>query len=169
MEFIQHTKNWAKGEIIEAIIMAIFGALIVLCSFFLWKFGNTPFEKALIIPLFVVGFIPLFMGISGAISNKNRITEYQKEWEKNKIEFIKTEKKRVESFDQIFKYSYPGAFIFLVGGAILFFLIKTPTWKAISLAMMTLGLMAYFIDHFAAERADIYLKHINKTIEKSNI
>lgn len=166
MELIQHTINWIKGEILEAMIMAAFGALIILCSTLLWKFGTTPYSKALIIPLFVVGFIPLFMGFSGAIMNKSRIPVYQEAWQQDKHQFMLAERERVKSFDEIFKYSYPAAIIFTIGGAILFFLVGSPNWKAISLAMMTLGLMAYFIDHFAAERAEIYLEYIEKAIEK---
>lgn len=53
-------------------------------------------------------------------------------------------------------------------GALLFFLFASPIWKAISLAMMTLGLMTYFIDHFAKERADIYLRYIDAYLVKVN-
>lgn len=164
MEFINHSVNWVKGEMLEAIIMGIFGALIVLCATLFWKFGTTPYAKALIIPLLVVGIIPLFMGISGALSNNNRITEYQTRWQEEGKSFIVQEKARVESFDEIFKYSYPTAIILVIGGAVLFFLLSSPTWKAISLAMMVMGLMAYFIDHFAAERAEMYLQQINKAL-----
>lgn len=113
----------------------------------------------------IVGFIPLFFGISGAISKNRSIPEYTALWEQNEQSFISAEKERVESFDKIFKYSYPAAIIFVIGGAILFFLVSSPNWKAISLAMMVLGLMAYFVDHFAAERAEIYLKEINKALK----
>lgn len=165
MDFIQHTVNWSKGEITEAIIMGIFGIIIVLSSVLLWKFGDTPYAKALVIPLFVVGIIPVIMGISGTISNKNRIPVYQNAWQQDKQGFIQAEKERVEGFDEIFKYSYPAAIILVIGGAILFFLLKSPTWKGISLAMMVMGLMAYFIDHFAAERAAIYLEHIKNALQ----
>lgn len=165
MEFIQHTLNWTKGEIAEAIIMGIFGALIVLCSILLWKWGNTPYAKSLVIPLLVVGAIPLIMGISGALSNKNRIPTFSKAWEQDQRQFILDEKERVEGFGEIFKYSYPAAIVLVIGGAILFFLLGSVHWKSISLAMMVLGLMAYFIDHFAAERAEIYLEHIQKALE----
>ena len=164
MELIQHTINWAKGEILEAIIMGIFGALIVVCSLLLWKFGTTPNAKTLFIPLLIVGCIPLLSGISGVITNKNRIPEYEAAWQQDKQSFIMAEKERVEGFDAIFKYTYPGSLILVMGGAILFFLLGSPQWKAISLAMMVMGLMAYFIDHFAAERADIYLEHIKKAL-----
>ena len=164
MELIDHTITWIKGELQEAIIMAAFGALIVICGALLLKFGTTPYARALIVPLLIVGAIPFFMGISGAISNHRSIPEYTARWQQNEQRYIQAEKKRVESFDEIFKYSYPAAIIMVIGGAILFFLVGSPAWKAISLAMMVLGLMAYFVDHFAAERADIYLQHLNKLL-----
>lgn len=160
MELIQHTLNWVKGEIVEATIMAIFGAIIVACGVLCWTLGTTPHAKALMIPLLIVGGIPLFMGGMGVVSNKKRIPEYKAAWQQDQHQFILAEKARVEGFDQIFKYSYPAAIIFVIGGAILFFLFNSSHWKAISLAMMVMGVMAYFIDHFAAERAEIYLKHI---------
>lgn len=165
MELIQHTINWAKGEMLEAIIMAIFGVIIVLSSLLLWKYG-TPYGKALFIPLLIVGIIPLIMGITGAISNKNRIPVYESAWQKDPAAFVLHEKERVEGFDEIFKYTYPMAIILTVAGAILFFLWGSPLGKGISLAMMTLGLMTYFIDHFAAERADIYMEYIMQAMKK---
>lgn len=168
MELIHHTTNWLKGEILEAIIMSIFGVLIIISGLLFWKFGTTPYAKALIIPLLIVGSIPFFTGISNVITNKNRMEIYKQAWEKDNHQFILTEKERVESFDQIFKYSYPAAIIFVIGGAILFFVVNSPNWKAISLAMMILGLMAYFIDLFAAKRAEIYLNHINNALIINN-
>lgn len=165
MELINHTINWVKGEILEASIMAGFGALIIVCAILFMRFGDTPYARSLVLPLLIVGSIPLVFGISGVISNRNGIPYYKEAWQQDKHQFVLAEKERVEGFDQIFKYSYPAAFIFVVGGAIMFFLLGTPNWKAISLALMTLGLMAYFIDYFAAERADIYLNHIRQALE----
>ena len=160
MEFIQHTLNWVKGEIFESAIISFVGLLIVTCSVLFWKFGSTPYARSLVIPLLVAGLIPLLMGLVGVITNKNRIDSYKMAWEQDNQKFILAEKERVENFDKIFNYSYPFAFIFVITGAILFFLINSADWKAISLTMMLLGLMAYFVDHFAAERAEIYLNHI---------
>ena len=160
MEFIEHTISWVKGEILEAAIMGIVGFMIIIASILFWKFGDTPYAKALIIPLLITGIIPFTMGISGIYSNNARIPEFTKHWEQSPDKFIQDEKERVEGFDNIFKYSYPAAIILVVGGAILFFVFKTPNWKAISLALMLIGMMAYFIDFFAAERADIYYQKI---------
>ena len=165
-EFIHHTTNWLKGEILESIITSCIGLIILIGSLLFWKYGNTPYARALIIPLFVVGIIPFIMGISGAISNYRKIPVYEQQWQQDNKSFIKNEKERVEGFDNIFKYTYPMAIILVIGGAILFFLVYSPTFKAISLTMMLLGLMTYFIDHFAAERAEIYYQYVQKEINK---
>lgn len=165
MEFIKHTTNWVNGEIFEATIMSIMGVLIILCSLLFWKFGTTPYAKSLVIPLLIVGLIPLVNGLFSVQNNKSNLSKYELSWQEDEHQFLLSEQKRVKSFDDIFKYSYPFAIFMTIGGAILFFLIKSPTWKAISLAMMCLGLMAYFIDYFAKERADIYLEHIEEKLK----
>ena len=164
MDFFQHTTNWIKGEILEAIIMAVFGVLILLSSFLLWKWGLTPNARTLVIPLLIVGLIPVIAGVSATISNNKRLIEYESMWNNDQQQFKLDEKARVEGFDEIFKYSYPAAILLTIGGAILFFLVGSPLWKSISLCMMVLGLMAYIIDHFAAERAIIYLEKINESL-----
>lgn len=164
VELIQHTTNWVNGEILEATIMSIVGALIIVSSLLFWKFGNTPHAKALVLPLLVVGLIPFVNGIFSVQSNRNSIPLYEQAWQQSQQQFIQSEKERVEGFDEIFKYTYPFAFIMTVGGAILFFLVASPIFKAISIAMMLLGIMAYVIDLFAAERADMYLAHINAAL-----
>lgn len=166
MEFIDCTINWAEGEILEAIIIGVFGAIIVLCGLLFWKFGTTPNAKSLIIPLIIIGCIPLFNGVFGALNNKNRISTYKTQWEQNQEEFVRAEYKRVKGFDDIFKYTYPLAIILTVGGAVLFFVLGSSIWRAISLAMITLGLMTYYIDHFASERAEIYLEQIEQELKK---
>ena len=160
MEFIHHTTNWIKGEMVESITIGCVGLLILLGSLLLWRYGSTPYARALIVPLLVVGIIPFVMGISGAYSNFQSIPFYEQQWEQDKKHFVESEKTRVESFDDIFKYTYPMATILTIGGVIVFFLANSPTAKAISLAMMLLGLMTFFVDHFAAERANIYYQHI---------
>jgi hypothetical protein len=166
MSFIEHTVNWSKGEILESTITGIAGFLVLIAGILFWKFGDTANAKALILPLVIVGLLITATGTFGVISNKARIKTFQQEYEKSPTSFVQLEKKRVEGFDNIFKYSYPAAIILVIAGAILFFVFKSPNLKAISLALMIVGLFAYFIDFFAAERADIYYQEILKEIEK---
>ncbi|MCT4613696.1 MAG: hypothetical protein N4A49_02345 [Marinifilaceae bacterium] len=166
MEFIDYTINWTKGEIQEALIMGFIGLVITISAFLFWCFGNTANAKAMFWPILIVGIIPFFMSFSGVYTNKKRIIEYQKEYKSNPVFFAKAEKIRVENFDKIFKITYPTALIMLITGAVLFVLLSSPIWKSISLALIILGLMTFFIDHFAEERARIYLEEIDKFLNK---
>lgn len=166
MEFIQHTHQWVNGEILEATIMVIAGAVILLSAALFWKFGGTPNAKSLVIPLLIVGLIPFVTGIANVSNNKSRLPACKQAWQEDERAFVLAEKERVQGFDEIFKYTYPFSLIMVMGGAVLFFLLTSPTWRAISLAMMSIGLMAYFIDHFAKERADIYMQHIEVYLAK---
>lgn len=168
MELIEHTTNWVKGEILESVIMGSVGALILIASILFWKFGNTPYARAMVVPLLVVGLIPFVMGIAGGYSNYQNISAYESQWKENPEAFVQAEKARVEGFADIFRVTYPMALILTIGGAILFFLIESPNWKAISLAMMLMGLMAYFIDHFARERGDMYYEYIVEQESRDN-
>lgn len=167
MELIQHTENWVKGELIESIVTGVVGLIILIGVFLLWKYGTTPYARAMIIPMLVVGLIPFASGISGSYTNATRMAAYEQQWQADKAAFVVAEKERVEGFDNIFKYTYPMAIIFTIGGALLFFAFSSLTIKSISLALILVGGMAYFIDHFAAQRADAYLLHIERALALS--
>ena len=166
MELIQHTQNWVKGELLGSISMGVMGFLIVAAGLLLWRYGTTPYAKAMIIPLLIVGMIPFVMGIAGSYTNSTRMTGYEQQWQADKSSFVASEKERVEGFDNIFKFTYPMAAIFTIGGAILFFVFSSATLKSICLAVMILGMQVYVLDYFAAQRAETYLQYIDLALLK---
>ena len=156
MEFIQHTINWCKGEIVEGSMVALWGALIVIVSTLFRKFGATPFTKAMFVPLLVVGLLCLIVGGSLVVNNNRRIIAYQKAYEINPREFIQSEKERTDNFIKWYPYTmYITAVIIMVGiGCYLFW---ASAWgRAIGLSLLLLGLSVLFLDSFSEERADIY-------------
>jgi hypothetical protein len=165
MEFIQHTTNWVKGEIFEGIIIGSFSLLTVICSLLFWKFGVSPNSKALIIPLAIVGILLLAIAIGGFVSNNKRLAQYTEDFNKDKTEFVKSEKKRVEDFQYLYKMTI---IIVSVGFAIaIFFFLFTNNHilKAIGLGLIILGLAGLIIDYFSKERADTYYKAITTEME----
>ena len=160
MDLIQHTLQWTKGEILEATIFGVFGLTVIICGILFWTLGNTPNAKAMVIPLLVVGLFYTIAGVSGVIRNNQRIHQYQAAYQKDPVQFVEIEKTRVKGFDTIFKVTYPLAAAFILAGLLLFLFLGGPHIKAIGLALILLGLSVYTIDHFAAERADIYYQHI---------
>ena len=48
MDFVQHSIDWAKGEIFEATLIAAFGLLTILAGVLFWKLGKSPNAKAVV-------------------------------------------------------------------------------------------------------------------------
>ena len=98
MELIQHSINWCKGEIFEGKVSLIFGVLIFLIAIGLWKFGTTPYAKALVIPTAIMALLVLGIGYYLISANHKRIDEFQELYLKNRNEFIQKEKQRTDEF-----------------------------------------------------------------------
>lgn len=88
MDFIQHTLNWVKGEIFEALIFGSFGLIVIILSVLFWKFGGTPNSKALIIPFAIVGIFFFIMAITGIFNNNKRKDYYVEMYNKDKSTFV---------------------------------------------------------------------------------
>jgi hypothetical protein len=165
MEFIQHTTNWVKGETFEGTIIGSFGLLTIICSLLFWKFGETPNAKAVIIPLAIVGIFFLAITIGGIVSNNKRLPQYTEAFKKDKIEFVKSEKKRVEDFQYLYKMTIIIASVGFAIAICFFLFTNNHTLKAIGLALIILGLAGLSIDYFSKERADTYYKAIMTEME----
>jgi hypothetical protein len=165
MEFIQKTTNWVKGEIFEGIIIGSFGLLTIICSLLLWKFGETPNAKAVIIPLAVVGILLLAIAIGGIANNNKRLHQYTEAFNKNKTEFVKSEKKRVEDFQYLYKITIIIASIGFTIAICFFLFTNNHILKAIAIALIIIGLSGLTIDYFSKERADMYYKAITTEIK----
>lgn len=112
MNLIDYTTNWIKGELFEARLIVAFGILTITAGFLFWKIGTTPNAKALLIPLLVVGTIYSAIGGGMLYSNPKRMIELPQKYERDKIEFTKSEKKRVDDFQYGYKVSKIVATIF---------------------------------------------------------
>jgi hypothetical protein len=165
MEFIQHTTNWVKGEIFEGTIIGSFGLLTIICSLLFWKFGETANSKALIIPLAIVGILLLAIAIGGIASNNKRLLQYAEAFNKDKTEFVKSEKKRVEDFQYLYKMTIIIASVGFAIAICFFLFTNNHILKAIALALIIIGLAGLIIDYFSKERADTYYKAITTEME----
>lgn len=169
MDFIHYTINWVKGEIFEAILFGSFGLLTILCSFLFWKFGETPNSKAVIIPFAVVGIFFFLTAISGIVSNKKRLIEYNKAFEKDKKAFVISEKKRVEDFQYLYKITISIAAVCFATAIGFFLFTENTLLRAIGLAFVIFGLTGLIIDYFSKERADTYYSLIVKTMASKEL
>jgi hypothetical protein len=154
MDFIQHTTAWIKGEIFEATIFGSFGLMTIICSILFWKFGATPNSKAVIIPLTGVGLFFCTTAILGISSNNKRLTQYSEAYNKDKLTFVQSEKKRVEDFQYLYKMTTIIASCCFAIAICFFLFTNNNILKAAGLALIIFGLTGLIIDYFSKERAD---------------
>lgn len=62
--FFHHTENWINGEILEGVLVAIFGVITIALRFLFWQLGKSPAVKSLLVPVMVCGLIYTDIGLS---------------------------------------------------------------------------------------------------------
>ena len=153
MNFYQHTQNWFQGEIFEGKLILISGILITVVSLLLWKFGTTPNAKSLIIPLLIVGLLFLIGTGSALLNYPKRMDSSKFAFYENPKEFIASEKKRVEDFQILYKYSVIFAVVSFVLTILAFGFMNNRTFQSICFGLMVVAVSLIVIDHFSKERA----------------
>jgi MFS family permease len=165
MNFYQHTQKWYNGELFEGKMILFFGIIITIMSLLIWKYGTTPNAKSLIIPLLSVGLL-FSIGLSTMMINyPKRMTKSELAFKENAAEFILSEKKRVEDFQVLYKYSVGFAAVSFMLTIIAFGFVENRTFQSICIALMLISVSLVIIDHFSKERAEIYYLEIQKQLE----
>lgn len=169
MDFLHHTINWIKGEIFEATIYGSFGLLTIICSLMFWIFGTTLNSKGVIVPFALVGIFFLFTAISGILTNNKRVREYTNAYHLNKLEFVLSEKKRVEDFQYLYKMTLVIASVSFAVSLSFFYFSDNYLLKAAGLALILFGMTGLVIDYFSKERADTYYEKIRIELTSNSI
>ena len=160
MNFYRHTQAWIKGEIFEGTIILIAGIAIIVLTFLFWKFGSTPFSKAIVLPILVIALILGSIGTSMIVSNNKRLIEMEKSYNKDNSAFVDSEKIRIEGFMYMYTMSkYIALVCFLVALAFFFFT-ENRHLQAIGIALIIFGFSSLLIDYFSKERADMYYEQV---------
>ena len=165
MNFIEHTVNWCTGEIFEGKMIALFGIAVIAISIAFWKIGTTPFAKAIVVPLLIVGLLSATAGSFMVVNNNKRIVSYKAAYQENPTAFVQNEKERTDDFIKWYPYTmYIMSAIIIVG--ISSYLFLGGAWgRAIGLALILLSLSLLSIDHFSEERAETYHQHIVRELK----
>lgn len=163
--FFNHTENWINGEILEGVLVAIFGGLTIVLSVLLWQLGKSPATKSLIIPMMICGLIYTGIGLSLYFSNQGLAEQYRKEYVAKPEQFVIKEKERVENFQYMYTISKVVAVVTFVGTILIFWLTKNPTWQAVGLSLSYFGLAGLVVDFFSQHRSFEYYDAICKALE----
>lgn len=166
MNFYQHTQQWFNGELFEGKIIFISGILIIAASLLLWKFGSTPNAKSLVLPLLFVGLL-FSVGVgSMLISYPKRMHAAEQAYKENPEAFIAAEKKRVEDFQVLYKYSVIFAAVSFAITIIAFGFSNNRTFQSICIALSLVAFSLIIIDYFSKERAHLYYEEINLQLQQ---
>lgn len=87
-------------------------------------------------------------------------------FKENAHEFMLSEKKRVEDFQVLYKYSVGFAVVSFVLTIIAFGFMENRIFQSVCIALMLISASLIIIDHFSKERAEIYYIEIQKHLEK---
>lgn len=157
MEIIDAATNWAKAEIISALLFIFFGVTYVLIAIACWQFGSTPLTKALVIPILIAGGLLLSAGISFYVSNNSMLKKFESEYKTNPLAVVKSEIERTENtahtYERVALKVFPA--IVIVAALICFF-ISNPIVRAISIAIIAFLLVLVVLDSQALKRIKIY-------------
>ena len=162
MNFIQHTIEWYKGEVFEALLSFGFGIFIIILGIIFGRFGSTEGAQAMVIPLVVIGIIIGGSGAYNAYSNQKKIEELRNNSPSYTTEFIQSEKERVERFQYLYTFTKFLATGLFASALLIFFFVSNKNGLAIAITMIIMGLSGLVIDFFSKERADIYYEIILK-------
>lgn len=156
MELINHTIEWCKGEIFEGKMSLLFGFIVLVTGVAYWKWGSTPYAKAIVWPLLIVGLIAIGIGAYLVTTNQKRIPEYKTEYMENAKAFAQSEKQRTASFIQWYPITQKIIFGIVIIGMLCLMLTLKPVIRSIGIGLLILSLYGFVLDHFSEERARTY-------------
>ena len=66
MAFVEHSVAWARGELLDGVVMGAVGAALVVGGLLCWKLGDMQLTRALPVPLVLAGLVFLAGGVGFA-------------------------------------------------------------------------------------------------------
>ncbi|MDV7187092.1 hypothetical protein R3X25_07345 [Lutibacter sp. TH_r2] len=170
MDILKTATNWAKAELFSTPFFILFGLVFIAVSLGFWQLGKTDIARAYIIPTLVAGLLLLTIGLGLFFTNKSRITQFEKAYNKNVTTFVESEITRSEAtlkeYNTIVFKAIP---IIIIIAALLIILINTPTWRAISITTIAMLIVILLIDGTAHSRIEAYHKELKLVYIKNEM
>jgi len=157
MEIVKAANDWAKAEIVSAIIFMAFGLSYLLASLGFWQWGNTPLTKALIIPILIAGGLLLSAGIGFYLSNNTMLKTFEASYKADPSALIQSEKERTEKIMNTYRNVALKVFpAIAIVAALIFVFVSQPMVRAICIAVIAFFVVLILLDSQALKRMEIY-------------
>jgi len=160
MELLKLATEWAKAEVFSTRFFIFFAILFLLASIGFWQLGKTDLAKAYIIPTLIAGILLLIIGSGTNYTNIQRVKQFEKDFNTDKITFYKSEIERSESTVKQFVVVFKVVPILIIVAALLILFINTPTWRAIGITTITMLVVILLVDGTAHSRIETYHKEL---------
>ena len=160
MELLKLATEWAKAEVFSTRFFIFFAILFLLASIGFWQLGKTDLAKAYIIPTLIAGILLLIIGSGTNYTNIQRVKQFEKDFNTDKIAFYKSEIERSESTVKQFVVVFKVVPILIIVAALLILFINTPTWRAIGITTITMLVVILLVDGTAHSRIETYHKEL---------
>ncbi|WP_300441136.1 hypothetical protein [Christiangramia sp.] len=131
-----------------------------------WQLGKTDLAKAYIIPTLVAGLLLMTIGLGLFYTNKSRIIQFEKAFNKDTPAFYQSEIARTESTLKEYTIVFKVIPILIIIASLVILFINTPIWRAISIATIAMLIVILLVDGTAHARIEAYHKEL-KSINES--
>lgn len=167
MDILKTAIEWAKDEVFSSLFFIFFGVLFVLGGIGFWQMGKTEIARAYIIPAVITGSLLLIVGIGIHFANRSRVVNFPIAYQKDAKEFIASEIVRTEKSLQEYKiivFKIIPVIVMVLSLFIIF--IDKSTWRASSIAVITMLLIIIMVDSNANARLKSYHQELIATKRK---
>lgn len=161
MDILKIAVEWAKSEVFSSRFFILFALALLLASLGFWQLGKTETARAYITPTLVTGVLLLTVGIGIFYANKSRITSFEKAYNENPAEFVKSEIMRTEKSMKEYKtIVFKVIPCIIIVACLLIVFIDKPLWRAISITTIAMMIVILMVDSNANARIISYHKHL---------
>lgn len=157
MDILKEAIDWAKAELFSTPFFVLFGIVFIVASIGFWQLGKTEIARAYIIPTLVAGVLLMIIGLGLFFTNKSRITQFEKDYNTDKVAFVEAERERAEAtlkeYQTVVFKAIP---IIIAVCAILIIFLNAPIWRASLITTIAMMVVILLIDGTAYARIDAY-------------
>lgn len=170
MDILKAATDWAKAELFSTPFFILFGLIFMATSFGFHQLGKTEMARAYIIPTLIAGILLLIIGLGLFFTNKSRISQFEKDYNSNVVEFLDSEIGRAESTLKEYKnIVFTAVPLIIATCALILVFVSGPTWRASLITVIAMMVVILLVDGTAHARIDSYHKQLlsaKKELEK---
>lgn len=157
MDILKTATDWAKAELFSTPFFILFGIVFVAASVGFWQLGKTDIARAYIIPTLVAGVLLMIIGFGLFFNNKSRITQFERDYNNDKLAFVESELERAEAtlkeYQTVVFKAIP---IIIAICAIMIIFVNAPIWRASIITTIAMLTVILLIDGTAHDRIEAY-------------